>query len=313
VVATYQGSVANADRIAWLIRHLVSETGKRWKAGTLSDDPRQPRVSGATFRYRAGVVAVVVGSVGVLVAAPGELLGVTAAAASGWWAARGWARIAAERKRFADDQEEARRRKADSDAAYARWRQKLARRPEDTEMAAWLDYDRNLLMDDAMRSCGLTRSSVIAHAFIDRPGDHPRRARVRNGPWRYTSYTILLFLLTSYGVRQVTADLDFMGLTFHIRDEIHYRFDAIVSVRVTKMDENDQVDSQGKQRFVLTLISGKILSFDVTHPGEDELQQDEKADEVSAATLDATGVTNAFEVLRGIAADGKEWLAARAE
>jgi hypothetical protein len=88
-------------------------------------------------------------------------------------------------------------------------------------------------MDHAMRSCRLARSSVIAHAFIERPSDHPRRARVRNGPWRYTSYKILLFLLTSHGVPRVTADLDFMGLTSHIRDEIDYRFDMIVSVCVT--------------------------------------------------------------------------------
>ena len=313
VVTTYQGHVTEADRLGWLIRHQVGETRKRWEAGTLSDDPGQPRASAARIRCCVGLIAVAGGTVWVLAAAPTELPMVILAAAGGWLAARGWLRIAAERRRFAVHQEEARRRKADSDMAYARWREKIARRPEDTEMAAWLDYDRKLLMDHAMRSCRLARSSVIAYAFIERPGDHPTRARVRNGPWRYTSYKILLFLLTRHGVRQVTADLDFMRLTCHIRDEINYRFDMIVSVRVTKMDEDERLDSEGKQRFVLTLITGKPLSFVITDPGKDELQQDEDADTVSAATLDATGVTNAFEVLQGIAADGKEWLATRNE
>jgi hypothetical protein len=313
VVGTYTGHVANADRLRWLIRHLVSETRKSWEAGTLRDDSEQPRASAAVFWYRVGLTSVVMGGVWILVAAPGELETVIVAALTGSWAARGWVRISAERKRFAADKEKARRRKENSDAAYASWRDRLARRPEDAEMAAWLDYDLKLLMDHAMRSCRLARSGVVAHAFIERPSDGPKRARVRNGPWRYTRYKILLFLLTSHGVRQVTADLDFMKLTFQIRDEIDYRFDTIVSVRVTKMDEDERLDSDGKQRFVLTLISGRPLSFVVTNPHNDELQPGEDADTVSAATLDAAGVTNAFEVLQGIGADGKEWLTARNE
>jgi len=310
LVATYQGYVGDADRLAWLIRHQVGVTRKRWEAGTLSDDSGQPGAS-AKIRCYVGLAAVALGSIWVLAAGPADLLAVIVAAASGWWAARGWLRITMERRRSAVGQEEARRRKADSDTAYARWSEKTARKPKDAEMAAWLDYDRKLLMDRAIRSCRLARSSVIAHAFIERPGDHPRRARVRNGPWRYTSYKILLFLLTSNGVRQVTADLDFMGLTFDISDEINYGFDKIVSVRVTRMDEAERPDSEGKKRFILTLITGKPLSFVVTNPGQDELQQGEDADTVSAATLDATGVTNAFEVLQGIAADGKDWFTTR--
>ena len=82
--------------------------------------------------------------------------------------------------------------------------------PSDAEMAAWLDCDRTVLLSQAM----ITTSWPA-------PGDHaclPRRARrrakrarVRNGPMRYSRYSLIVFLLTSDGVRQMTADLLFVA------------------------------------------------------------------------------------------------------
>jgi hypothetical protein len=144
-------------------------------------------------------------------------------------------------------------------------------------------------------------SNVIAHAFIEAPGSSTKRARVRKGPWRYTHYRLLLFVLTKDGVRQVTADLDFERGTFHDRARTNYRYEAVAAVRVNQTDNGDH-------SFELALVNGELVKAKMLAAAIDELQVDETLATVSETTLDAAGLGHTLHVMEGIAAEGKRWL-----
>ena len=141
-------------------------------------------------------------------------------------------RIIAERRRVADDQAERSRQGNARWEAYHRWCHKLSDKPSDTEMAAWLECDRKILVDEAMQHYRLKPSHVIAHAFIEAPAPSYKRARYPQGPWRYSRYRLLLFLLTDDGVRQVNIDLDFKAGSAALTQRLNYRFDAVAAVRI---------------------------------------------------------------------------------
>lgn len=308
IVDVYRETRVAAEQIAWLIRYRASEVKRCWRTGELMDYRHQFRTRSATkAAFGLGLAALVLGGSWAIGAAMRtEPLSTAAAAtlvaASGWLAARSWLRIVLERRRFAAEQEDSQRRLADSLAALDRWRWKLARKPRDPEMAAWLDCDRKVLMDRAMRHYKLAPSQVIAHAFIEAPAAAYKRARVRNGPWRYSRYRLLGFLLTTDGVRQVTADLDFEKGSFHDWQRTSYRFDAVAAVQVSETDDHQRT-------FELGLVNGQSINVRVTEPSTEQLlQQGEDPELLSSVALDATGLTNTLHVLEGIAAEGKAWI-----
>ncbi|MFI6763595.1 hypothetical protein ACIBF5_31175 [Micromonospora sp. NPDC050417] len=307
IVDGYRESRIPAPRIHWLIRYRVSDVAVRWRNGTLVNYRSQFRVSVATkVSFLVGSVALVLAGVSTIGSAVqarplGGLVATILALASARIATTAWLHLVLEHRRFAAEQAESQQRLAESWDALRRWQKKLARKPEDTEMAAWLDFDRRALVDEAMRHYKLAPSEVIAHACLEAPAASSKKARVKKGPWRWSKYRLLVFLLTTDGVRQVTADLDFEAVSFHNRQRANYRFDAIASVRVSEAD-NDQ------QTFELTLVNGPPISVPVNEPRTEQLEQGESSRDLSEATLDASGLRNTLHVLEGIAAEGKEWI-----
>ncbi|HEY7147359.1 MAG TPA: hypothetical protein VH637_24180 [Streptosporangiaceae bacterium] len=305
IAEVYRESRITSEQIAWLVRHRVGDVKRRWQRGTLwayRDQWRTP-ASTKTFALLSLAVLVSGASWAVAVAArtdpAGAVAGTALLAGSGCAAARSTRRIMLEPRRYQDELAECQQRMTDSEAAFARWQRILARKPDDTEMATWLDCDRRVLLDRAMRHYRLAPSDVIAHAFIDAPAKSSRKARILNGPWRYTRYRLLVFLLTADGVRQVTADLDFRKGVFNDCERINYRFDAIAAVHVTEPGDN-------RRTFELTLVNGQPIVVPVT---ESNLElQEEDAEALSSAALDATGLTTALHVLEGVAAEGKGWI-----
>lgn len=308
IVEIYRERRVSAKAIAWLIRYEVSEVKRGWQNGRLLAYRRELRTPATTLLASLGGLGVLsVGACWVIQSAIRERpLGGSVAAllslVSALVAARGWLRIAVERRRFAADQLESQVRYARREAAYQRWCAKLARKPTDLEMARWLDCDRKILLDWAMRHYQLHASDVIAHAFLETPArNNDKRARVRNGPWRYAKYRIVVFLLTRDGVRQVSADLDFQRAVFANCHRTNYRFDAVAAVHVT--------DSDGYPRtFELTLVNGERINVRVTESGAEQLQLGEDPDALSRTAKDASGLTDTLHVLEGIAAEGKEWV-----
>lgn len=297
----------NPEKIAWLVRYLVGDVRHRWENDTLTayrDELRMP--FSTTALYTAGITAVSAGTLwmtpAALLTAPlGGTVSVLLAVASAGIAARAWFRITTERRRVKTDAAERDQQLMARLAAFDRWRKKLSRKPSDAEMAFWLECDRKILVDDAMRQYRLRPSQVIAHAFIEAPATSCRRARVSHGPWRYSKYRLLLFLLTEDGVRQVNIDLDFEEGVSCGTQRLNYRFDAVAAVRI------DGVATQ-RQTFELTLVNGDPISVRVTESIADGIQPDEDARTLSQIALDASGLIHTLSTLEGIAAEGKEWI-----
>ncbi|MEV6983940.1 hypothetical protein AB0M95_22150 [Sphaerisporangium sp. NPDC051017] len=307
VVYLYRESRTEAKRVAWLTRYLVSDVRRRWQAGTLWEYRDRLRVPLSTKMLFALGAAAVVASAGVVMDAASRaesgttLVPVVIALVSGWAAVRGWLRVVLERKRYDAEETEARTLLDERRAAFARWKAKLADKPSDIEMAHWLDCDRKAFLEEAMRHYKLTPRDVVAHGFIEAPAAPYDRARVRNGPWRYSRYRLVVFLLTADGVRQVTAELDFGKAELHFRGRINYRYDAVAAVQVTQADD-------GRRTFELTLVNGPAIRIDVTGPPLPMDTWEPDSGTVSQVTLDSAGLENTLHVIEGVAAEGKRWI-----
>jgi hypothetical protein len=175
IIEVYRESRVDAKRVAWLIRHRVSDVKQRWQDNTLLDYQEQ-------WRTPASAKAAVVLCLAVLLACGGwvpgdavraEPLSSTALAAlmaaGDWIAVKEGLRIKLERRRYGAQKVECQQRQEAAAAAFAQWQARLAPRPADAEMALWLDCDRKALMGRAMAHYQLTPSDVIAHAFIEAP------------------------------------------------------------------------------------------------------------------------------------------------
>lgn len=307
IVELYREQRIGAERVAWLVRYLVGDVRKRWEHDTLTAYRIQLRVPPRTMGLHVGGLATLTAAglwaVSAAVSAA-PLPGVTwslLAAASAVPAIRSSFRIVAEYRRVADDRiERAEQDRARWDA-YHRWVHKLSDKPSDIEMAAWLEGDRKVLVDEAMRQCRLRPSQVIAHAFIEAPAPSCKKARYPHGPWRYSHYRLLLFLLTDDGVRQVNIDLDFEHAVSRTTQRLNYRFDAVASVRI------DGIATQ-QQTFELTLVNGDPISIRVSESNQETRQEDEDPTKIAELSMDAAGLGHTLHVLEGIAAEGKEWV-----
>lgn len=303
----YRDRGVSVERIAWLIRYRATAVVKRFRNGTLWNYRAELATPGLVKAAALlGCTALAGGGAwaagGAIPAASLTAIPATALAlACGWSAARAWLRIVLEYRRYAADEAESERVLQEDMQQFARWREVLADKPEDQEMAAWLDCDRKVLLNEALQHYKLTMSNVVAHAFIEAPAASTQRARVRGGPWRYKKYRLLVFLLTNDGVRQLAVTLDFERGTFHDRRRTNYRFEAVAAVQVRQGDD-------GERTFELALVDGQKISVQVMNSEAEELQQGESPGTVSEATLDAAGIHHTLHVLEGIAAEGKEWI-----
>jgi hypothetical protein len=302
MVEIYREQRVRAEQIAWLVRYLVSDVRRGWEQNTLwayRAEFRTPR--GVKAAFSAGLTAL--GSGGLVVMAGLPLACVAwslLAVIAGTVATRAGFRVDSERRRVGADTEERLARLKAREEAYERWTRKLSVKPTDLEMADWLESDRRLLVNQALLRYRLTASQIIAHAVIEGPAAGAKRARVKHGPWRFSKYQMVLFLLTRDGVRQITIHLDFEAATAHDLQRLTYRFDAVASVRISGL-------ATQRQTFALTLINGSPITMPVTEaigelePGEDPVK-------LSEVSLDASGLPHTLDVLEGIAAEGKEWV-----
>ncbi|MFC5187187.1 hypothetical protein [Actinomadura harenae] len=307
IVEVYREQRTGAEEITWLIRYRVSEVRRQWEQRTLWDYQRElaapPAIKVVTLLGLAVLTSGTIWTVGFAVwTSPASAIGsMLLALPAGATAVRAWLRITMERRRYAADNAEAAKIQEGCDAAYQRWKLKLADKPTDPDMAVWLDRDRKVLLNEALHHYGLSMSDMIAHAFIEAPGSPTKRARVRNGPRRYTRYRLLLFLLTRDGVRQLNADLDFKRGTFHDRNRTNYRYEAVAAVRVRQADDGDH-------SFELALVNGELVKAEMLAAAMEELHVDETSATVSETTLDAAGLGHTLHVMEGIAAEGKLWI-----
>ena len=302
MVEIYREQRLRAEQIAWLVRYLVGDVRRGWEQNALYAHRVELRTP---LRVRAasvgGLAAVAIGGLTVITGLPrAGVAWSLIAVMAGTVATRAAFRVDSERRRVGADTRERLARLKAREEAYERWTRRLSVKPTDLEMADWLESDRRLLVDEALLHYRLTASQIIAQAVIEGPAAGAKRARVKHGPWRFSKYQLVLFLLTRDGVRQVTIHLDFEAATAHGMQRLTYRFDAVASVRI------DGLATQ-RQTFALTLINGSPITMPVTEaigdlePGEDPVK-------LSQVSLDASGLPHTLDVLEGIAAEGKEWV-----
>jgi hypothetical protein len=161
----------------------------------------------------------------------------------------------------------------------------------------------------------LTNRDLLAHLSLTEAATGSMRARDVGGPFRHSAYTVLLFLLTEGGVRQVRVRLDTATGNFSAERRTTFRYDAIGSVQVTEAGIRHDDGHLGqkivtRQVFQLALVNGQciqVLLDDFANESIDYLW--ENPEKLAELALDAAGVTSALRVLEAIAADGREWIA----
>lgn len=306
LVDGFRESRVTVEQITWLIRHRVGDIKTRWANGTLWEH-RVELQTPWPVKAKAvlGVAVLVCGGVwavtgAMLAGSQGTAVSTALILAGGWFAVRGWFDLRLEERRYADEKAESERILAKDTAAFARWRKKLADRPTDKEMAAWLDCDRKVLLATALRHYRLSMSDVRAYAFIEAPAPSTGRARVKGGPWRYLRYRLRVFVLTVDGVRQLEAGLDFPTGVSQERQRTNFRYGAVAAVRVRHADDERTLE--------LALVDGQRIDVRLIGPEVlEDIQPEERSEEVSAVTLDAAGLRHTLHVLEGIAAEGERW------
>lgn len=311
IVDIYREQRIGARRIDWLVRYEVEEMARQWRAGTLhSPDDEicvRPR---ARITRAAGLAALAVGMliVGQALLHAGPLRGFLALvvlAFAGYLAERGWTRNGLERRRAAADQARSERTFTRREAEYRRLTEKLSSiKPSDQEMAAWLDCDKKIILERALRRYGLKRSDVLTYSFLETPGESYNRASVRNGPWRYSRYKIVVFLLTRDGIRQIAYALRTKDGSAEELERESYGYRAIVSVQASIPKSTNKY----RQNFRLHLVSGRIVTFNVADELEEWSSENGDVSLLDTATQEATGLRNTLHILEGVAADGQEWI-----
>ncbi len=311
IIELYRGRVKLSE-VTWLIRYLVLDVRKRWRDGTLLDHRERYRTSISTQVWSCGgVLAVVAGVVTVVEAAVSArpvmaVLSSAMALVAGWLAAHRLLGIRLARLRFADDSAEGKRELDKRREWHRRWTDKVHEaRPTDEEMERWLNADKTVFLDEALREYQLAWRDIIAYTFLQSPARFYRRARVSYGPWRYSRYKIRLFLITVEGVREVSAELDFKKAEFKDHERTNYRFDAVASVHVITR-------SGLPHTLELTLVNGDPRKMRVVDEESALLEPEDKVQErpedMTELTLESFGFGNTLHVLEGIAAEGKQWI-----
>ncbi|MGH3760221.1 hypothetical protein [Actinophytocola sp.] len=308
VVEIYREQKVSVGQIRWLIRFLVWDVRKRWQSGTLWDYREQYRITPATkMRCSFSVVAMIIAAVGVVVptiqAAPlSAAVATFVALVTAPAATARWLQIRSEHRRFDDEVLESDRLLEIRQEAYQRWKHKLdSKRPSEGEMETWVNHDRTMILDDALRLYRLAWRDIIAHAFLQTPARGCKRAMVVGGVWRYSKYDIRLFLITQDGVREVSTELDFEQVVLNGQERNNYRFDAVSSVHVARR-------GRASYTLELTLTNGPTRNIRVLDSMERQSDHEEHADTFSRINLDSAGFTHTLHILEGIAAEGKGWI-----
>lgn len=317
IVEDYREQRTTIKQVSWLIRYVLRELIDQWQRGQLYDYRARYRTPVPTVGVCVSAVLVVVVS-GSFLAAAAMATGPVLAGLFTLAVVVGGARIVPSQLRLVTERrcsEVARREREilmdGRRRALTKWRQYLhTTRPSEEQMERWLDYDKKVLMDRALRYFRLQWRDVVTHAFLVLPSKGSQRAKELGGPWRYDRYDLRLFLLTRHGVRETLAQLTFVSASLRPQERHTFRFDALSSVRV---------QMRGRAGYVLevTLTNGPPRAIQITdptpmfatNPADDSQEElDKPRHDATEIDLDAAGFEHTRRVLEGIAADGKQWI-----
>lgn len=330
IFAHYSG-ISDVGPLIWLVRHHASRANMALSTGSDHLFRFELRPSRSAFYKLAAAVAGWMAGTGTLlvlafldrpVAATGCAVLIIVSVA----AIRGAAPIYDEPRRHVDDQAELDSRHEGELAAFRREQGRLADRPDDDIMARWLDYDKDYIRIQAIRRYTLKNADVIAQFSLAESVPGCRRARMANGPQRYSVYRIRQFLLTHNGVRQVEVCLDFASGAENNERRTVFRYDAIASgsteprtVRPRGRRQIATAEGGGplgllpkpilRHDFRISLLNGELIEIKIDYdhllPDEDR----ENPDALYKLIDDTTGSSIALLILESVAAEGTQWIA----
>jgi hypothetical protein len=185
-------------------------------------------------------------------------------------------------------------------AAFNAWAKALADRPADAEMVRWLDYDKLHAKSLFLRQTPLANRDIVAHFVLAAAHEPCSKARVLFGPPRYSSYRLVIFLLTRKGVWLADMDLDFLTGKVSNNGSHSFGYGAIVRAQIVR--------SGASQTLWLSLRDSTHIEIAVEDPGPGLMDPREQPDVVRELALDASGVPNVMRMLQAVSAEGAGWL-----
>jgi hypothetical protein len=291
---------SEANKVAWLAGYELRQLREQWSCGTLLDYRRLllPRPGTVAARW-TGPAATTAGLVIALIAlGPHPLADViTLPACVAAWQC--WLRVTLARRKHAADGDELSRRQVVIDADYRQWVDRLRSRPADEEMAAWLQYDKTVLLGQALTHFQIPRSRLRTHAITEERGAGGRRGVVAGGLPRYDRYVFKVFLMSDDGVRHVEASLMFLSGAPSIYKRTSFRYDSIVSAHVSR-------NGRDGQKLELRLKAGEPITVRDAPAAGSGPEAGTQPDEVDAP-LAASSVTDILHLLEGVAGEGRDW------
>lgn len=332
LVRLYSNRRVAVPTLNWLIRWHAKQTAEQWRNEELPDFRRLLRPKPATVLSMAGSMVLALGGAGLLVSSAAaygfvplsmSVLHVLGACLAG----AGIAYLVADRRAVADEQASLDELFAAEEREYHRWRDLLRDRPTDLEVANWLESDKYYLKTLAMRRCELSSREIIAHVVLTAGKPGARRARVVNGPPRFSKYVVLVFLLTEHGVREVDVDLDFLTGAIYDERRTAFKYDALASAQVL---EKGFQSAEGQRHVVLlgrdvhltekpALVLSRTFQLALVNDQKIEVVVDnyegliddstsEDKDQLDELALDSSGVAIALHILEAVAAEGRDWI-----
>jgi hypothetical protein len=230
-----------------------------------------------------------------------------------------------DRRRYREEVDAHEKLIAEERKAWRDEKLRLADRPSDPEMAIWLDYDKDHVRLEAMRRWKLDNRDVVAHIVMSEGAEGTARARVPDGPTRYSRYIVRLFLLTYNGVRQLNVHLDFTTGAENKQTRSAFRYDAIAAAQIEEPNvwphgRRQVATPEGggpagqlprpvlRQALHLTLFDGTPV--DIKAEYQDLLTNESRHDREVLFDLDrqTSGAVSALRTLESVAGEGREWL-----
>jgi hypothetical protein len=261
--------------VDWLIRWHAGRAKTRWEQDMLRqhrDNLRQGSLSdGALFAVgilaaAAGLISGVVGGFEVGRGTEALLVLVTVAGAALIYGSGTDSHYVLRDLRHAETAVAAAEH-AEELQAFQEWRDKLDGRPDDEQIARWLDYDKFFIKSLAMKAGNLVNRNLVTHAVLTEDRWPCRSARVLYGPPRYSHYRVTVFLLTEGGVLQVRTDLDFSTGQVSNMDSTSFPYDKIAWAKVA--EAGWRFDSGGR----------RVVVFDEKDNGRHRVSEADGEDE----------------------------------
>ncbi|BBC34824.1 hypothetical protein SGFS_061180 [Streptomyces graminofaciens] len=219
------------------------------------------------------------------------------------------------------------------DAERRAWQDELKRnRPKDRQMALWYDLDQRHLRREVLAEHRMEHRDILFSFFLVEGAPGCVRAKIKDGPPRYSQYRQTFYVLTSSGVWVSSWNVDSTTGTHDGRQDTVFRYDAISSVTVESVgvrfgdslreivsvsesgalrDAADEDDLVLHEALRLVLHNGQRMTALLENYEQlyDATQEDRG--QLRSLALETSGITAGFRILTAMATEGRKWFEQR--